>query len=108
MLVTAKLEDDGLSSERLVRIGLWMDSYIDAGKLPGGLTLVARHGQVVYCQYRGQRDIEACLPVEEDTIFRFYSMTKPITSAGIMMLYEEGHFQLDNPIARFLPEFADM
>ena len=108
MLVTAKPEDVGLSSERLERIGPWMDSYIEAGKLPGGLALVARHGQVVYCQCRGLRDVEAGLPVEEDTIFRFYSMPKPITSIAVMMLYEEGRFQLDNPIAAFLPEFADM
>ncbi|NQV58692.1 MAG: beta-lactamase family protein [Alphaproteobacteria bacterium] len=108
MLVTAKPEDVGLSSERLDRIGPWMDSYIDAGKLPGGLALVARRGQVVYCQCRGLRDIEADLPVEEDTIFRFYSMSKPVTSTAIMMLYEQGHFQLDDPIAGFLPEFTDM
>jgi CubicO group peptidase (beta-lactamase class C family) len=72
----------GLSSERLDRISLWIDSYIGDGKLPGGLALEARHGQVVYCQCRGQLDMEAGLPVWEDTIFRFYSMTKPITSTG--------------------------
>ena len=108
MLVTAKPEDVGLSSERLDRIGPWMDSYIAAGKLPGALTLVARHGKVVYCQTRGLRDVDAGLAVEEDTIFRFYSMTKPITSVAIMMLYEQGYFQLDNPISQFLPEFAHM
>jgi hypothetical protein len=59
-----------------------MESYIGARKLPGGLALVPRHCQVVYCQFRGQRNMEAGLPVEEDTIFRFYSMTKPITSTG--------------------------
>ncbi len=108
MLVTAKPEDVGLSSDRLDRIGPWIDGYVDAGKLPGALVLIARRGQVAYCLTRGQRDLEAGLAVEEDSIFRIYSMTKPITSVGIMMLYEQGLFQLDDPIARYLPEFAEM
>jgi len=108
MLVSARPEDVGLSSERLDRIRPWIDGYIDAGKLPGALVLVARHGRVAYCLTRGLRDRETGLAVEEDTIFRFYSMTKPITSVGIMMLYEQGLFQLDDPIARYLPEFAEM
>lgn len=108
MFETARPEDLGLSSDRLTAISRWMRRYIEEGKLPGAMTLVARHGQIAYLECQGHRDLEAGLPVEEDTIFRFYSMTKPITSVGIMMLYEEGLFQLEDPLHKFIPEFANM
>lgn len=108
MFETARPEDLGLSSDRLTNISRWMRRYVEAGKLPGAMTLVARHGKVAYLECQGHRDLEAGLPVEEDTIFRFYSMTKPITSVGIMMLFEEGAFQLEDPLHKFIPEFANM
>lgn len=105
---TLKPEHVGLSSERLSRVTGWMTSYVDAGKLAGMVALVARRGQVAYLESCGKMDLAADKPMRPDTIFRIYSMTKPLTSAAIMMLYEEGRFQLDDPIARYLPMFKDM
>ncbi len=107
-LPTASPEEVGLSSERLKRIGAVMQSYVDQGKLAGLITMVARRGKVVHFERFGMMDREAGKPIWADTIFRIYSMTKPITSAAIMMLYEEGHFQLDDPVSKFIPEFGKM
>jgi CubicO group peptidase (beta-lactamase class C family) len=85
-----------------------MQGFVDEGKIAGILTLVARRGQVVHCESLGVRDIETALPVQEDTIFRIYSMTKPIISTAVMLLYDEGRFQLNDPIVRFLPEFRNV
>nr|WP_210344620.1 serine hydrolase domain-containing protein [Methylobacterium ajmalii] len=90
------------------RIVPWMRGYVEAGKLPGLSVTVARRGQVVFSHQEGLRDLARGLPMEADTIVRIYSMTKPLTSVAILMLYEEGLFQLDDPITRFLPEFRDM
>ena len=98
----------GLSRDRLPRIADWMDRYIEAEKIPGALTLVARHGEIAFLECRGLRDREAGHPVAEDTIFRVYSMTKPITAVALMMLFEEGRFRFEQPIADYLPEFAEM
>jgi CubicO group peptidase (beta-lactamase class C family) len=98
----------GLSSQRLQRIAAVMQAYVEQQKLAGVITLVARHGKIAHWQCFGQADIEANQPMRADTIFRIYSMTKPITSVAAMMLYEEGHFQLDDPVARFLPALAKM
>lgn len=108
MRVTASPESVGLCSARLERLREWMRRYLDAGKLPGMLTLVARHGEVVFLDALGWQDVAAATPIAEDTLFRIYSMTKPVTAVAVMMLYEEGRFQLDDPIARTLPGFADM
>ncbi len=108
MQVTTTPESVGMSSARLARLGDWMRRYVDAGKLPGALTLVARNGAVVFYEVQGWRDVAAAKPVGTDTIFRIYSMTKPVTSVAVMMLYEQGLFQLDDPIGRFLPELAEM
>ncbi len=107
-LPTAKPEDVGMSSERLGRIRAAMQRYIDRGVVPGTVTLVARRGRVVHLDAQGYRDVEAKAPMTTDTIFRIASMTKPIASVALMMLYEEGHFLLGDPISKFLPEFADM
>ncbi len=104
----AKPEDVGLSSERLARVTAWAQRWVDEGKLPGLITMVARHGKVVHFDVCGMADVKREVRLAPDTIFRFYSMTKPLTSTAIMMLYEEGRFQLDDPIARFLPCFKDM
>jgi CubicO group peptidase (beta-lactamase class C family) len=104
----AKPEDVGLSSERLARVTAWARRWVDEAKLPGLITMVARHGKVVHFDVCGMADVKREVRLAPDTIFRFYSMTKPLTSTAIMMLYEEGRFQLDDPIARFLPCFKDM
>ncbi|MEY2462548.1 MAG: hypothetical protein QOH64_686 [Acidimicrobiaceae bacterium] len=98
----------GFDEGRLARIDAHFARYVDDGRLPGWLLLVSRGGQVVHLSTYGQRDKEAALPVELDTVFRMYSMTKPVTSVAAMMLYEEGAFELKDPVARFIPAFADM
>ena len=87
-----KPEEVGLSSARLARIGEHWQRYIDAGKLAGTLTLIARRGKVAYCEALGHLEIERRRPVTPDAVWRIYSMTKPITSVGLMMLYEQGRF----------------
>lgn len=102
-------ESVGLCSERLSRIDAHLDRrYIAPQKIAGALTLVARKDEVAYLSSVGQMDIERNKPMAEDTIFRIYSMTKPITSVGLMMLYEHGHFQLDDPVYKFIPEWRDL
>ena len=105
MEVFTKPEEVGLSSKRLARIRPWLQDYLETGKLPGATILVARHGKVVFCESAGFRNLEASKTMTADTIFRFYSMTKPITSVALMMLYEEGLFQLDDPVSEFIPSF---
>ncbi len=107
-LPMAKPETVGMSAERLARIGTRMQWYIDQKLVPGTVTLVARKGKVVHFEARGQRWVEQNQPMKEDTIFRIASMTKPITSVALMMLFEEGKFQLNDPIAKWLPEFTTM
>ncbi len=98
----------GLSPERLQRIDRWMQAHVDAERLAGISVLVHRRGHVGYFGAAGGLDSGAGREIRSDSIFRVYSMTKPVTSVAAMMLYEEGAFQLDDPIARFLPEFTDM
>jgi CubicO group peptidase (beta-lactamase class C family) len=98
----------GFSAERLARIDRHFAGYVDDGRLPGWLIAVARHGKIVHVSTYGHRDIEARLPVELDTVFRIYSMTKPITSVAAMALYEEGAFELNDPVSNFIPSFADV
>ena len=101
-------ESVGFSSQRLSRVNKMMQGYIDDGKLASGLTMLARHGETFHFEPYGVLDLESGTPVERDTLFRIYSMTKPITSAAVMMLYEEGHFSLDDPVGKFIPELASM
>ena len=101
-------ESLGLSSARLGRISVYLKDYVESGKLPGYLVVVARRGQPVYLDRYGWRDVEARAPVEDDTIFRIYSMTKPITSVALMSLYERGVFQLDTPVSAFIPAFQHL
>jgi CubicO group peptidase (beta-lactamase class C family) len=96
------------SDNRLSRIRTWMQGYVDSEKLPGIIALVARRGKVVFSECCGMMDIEAAKPMRFDTIFRVYSMTKAITSVALMMLYEQGLFQLFDPVSRFIPEFANL
>jgi CubicO group peptidase (beta-lactamase class C family) len=98
----------GLSSPRLQRIKTWMQAYIDDAKLPGATTLVARHGKVAFCESMGYGDLEEKKPLTQDSILRFYSMSKPITATAVMMLYEQGLFQLDAPLYEYIPSFRNM
>jgi CubicO group peptidase (beta-lactamase class C family) len=98
----------GLDGDRLARIDRHFARYVDDGRLPGWLIAVTRRGQVAHLSTYGRRDIENDLPVELDTVFRIFSMTKPITSVAAMMLYEEGAFELTDPISRYIPAFRDV
>jgi CubicO group peptidase (beta-lactamase class C family) len=96
----------GMSTERLKRIDAHVDQrYIQTGRYPGALTLVSRRGEVTHCSVQGQMDAERGKPMRDDTIFRIYSMSKPITSVALMMLYEEGAFQLEDPVHKFIPSW---
>ena len=97
----------GLSASELARIGPAMQELIDEGRSAGVMTLVARHGRVAYWDARGWRVLGED-PLEPDDIFRIYSMTKPVTSVGVMMLVEEGRLSLDTELAEVLPAFADV
>ncbi len=100
----ASPENVGMSTERLQRVSKWAQTYVDEGKLSGVQAMIARKDKVCYSQVFGRRDRENGLPMEHDTLLRIYSMTKPITSVAVMMLYEEGCFQLDDPVSAFIPE----
>lgn len=101
-------EEVGMSAARLDRIAPVMQRWVDDGKIPGALTMIAREGKLVHFEKVGMQDIASATPIEFGTIFRIYSMTKPITSVAVMMLYEEGHFQLTTPVSEFIPAFKDM
>lgn len=106
-LQIADPEEVGLSAERLERIRPCMQAYIDRHEVPCVVTLVARHGKIAYFEVQGMIDIDAKVPAKKDTIFRIFSMTKPITAVATLILYEEGCFQLDDPIFKFLPAFKN-
>jgi CubicO group peptidase (beta-lactamase class C family) len=106
-LPVTKPESVGLSSERLNRISATVQKTIDDHRIAGAVTLVVRHGQVAWFKAQGMQDRETAKPMRPDTIFRICSMSKPITSVAVMMLYEEGHFLLDDPVSRYLPEFKN-
>ena len=101
-------EDVGMSTSRLERIAPVMQRWVDAGKIPCALTMIAREGRLVHFEKFGTQDVASAKPVDFDTIFRIYSMTKPITSIAVMMLYEQGHFQLGTPVSELIPAFKDM
>jgi CubicO group peptidase (beta-lactamase class C family) len=104
-LPTASPESVGLSAQRLDRITAVMRKHVDEGLLAGAVAIVARDGKVAYLQSVGMRDRENRIEMGPDAIFRIASMSKPITSVAVMMLYEEGRFQLKDPISGFIPEF---
>ena len=97
----------GLDGSRLERLDRRLARWVDDGQLPGFLVTVSRHGRLAHVGRRGSRDVENGRPVEEDTRWRIFSMTKPVTSVAAMMLYEEGAFELTDPVAKWLPEFAE-
>lgn len=99
--------DTGISKERLGRLSTFIDKEITAGRIPGAVTLIKRKGEVVHSQSYGVRNPTDKQPMSMDEIFYIQSMTKPIISVAFMMLYEEGHFQLSDPLSKYLPEFKD-
>jgi CubicO group peptidase (beta-lactamase class C family) len=107
-----KLEADpaevGLDPDRLRRIDRHFARYVDDGRLAGWLLTVSRHGRLAHVSGYGSRDAEAGLPTEPDTLWRIYSMSKPVTSVAAMMLYEEGAFGLNDPVSKFIPSFDDV
>ncbi|MGH3744119.1 MAG: serine hydrolase domain-containing protein [Mycobacteriales bacterium] len=98
----------GLDAARLQRLDRHLGAYVDDGRLAGWSMLVSRRGQVAHLSTYGRRDIENDLPLDTDTIFRIYSMTKPVTSVAIMMLVEEGLLDLKTPVASLIPSFGDL
>ena len=107
-MTTVQPQRAGLSVQRLSRVDGLLERYVEGGHLAGAIGLVYRKGQIAYRNAIGLRELETGLPMTEDTIFRIYSMTKPITSVAVLMLYEDGHFLLDDPVSSILPEFADV
>jgi CubicO group peptidase (beta-lactamase class C family) len=101
-------EDVGISSARLTRIDDFVERHLEANHFAGAVTVVARHGKVFQFKAYGMQDIESGTPMSKDSIFRIYSMSKPITSVAVMALYEEGHFLLGDPVSKWLPEFEDL
>jgi CubicO group peptidase (beta-lactamase class C family) len=97
----------GLSADALVRATRAIEEDVAVGRIPGALGLVARRGRIVYQEVRGEADREAGKPMREDTIFRIYSMSKPITTAALMMLFEEGKFRITDPASKYLPELKE-
>src|SRR3954468_2306491 len=97
----------GLDADRLRRIDRHFERYVEDGRLPGYLPVVARDGRIAHVASAGRRDLEPGAPVELDTLWRIYSMTKPVTTVAAMMLWEEGAFELRDPVERYIPSFAD-
>jgi CubicO group peptidase (beta-lactamase class C family) len=107
-LPTAKPEKVGMSSQRLAALTEGMKAIVDEGKLAGVVTMVAREGKVVHFEATGKRDVAANAPMQKDSIFRIYSMSKPITGVAMMMLLEEGKWQLNDPVVKHIPEFRGL
>ena len=98
----------GFSMDRLERLHTGIQSYIDEQKHAGAITAIVRNGKIVDFKTYGYRDLEAHAPMERDTIVRIYSMSKVITSAAVMILFEEGRFGLDDPVSRYIPELRNL
>lgn len=103
-----KPERQGFSTERLAKLTQLMNAKVEDGTMVGGMGMIARNGKIIYSQTYGQADREAGKAMADDAIFRIYSMTKPITGVALMMLYEEGKFRLNDPIAMYIPEMANL
>ena len=107
-LPEASPEEVGMSSERLGRLDAAMQKAVDSGELPGAVVLIARDGQLVYAKSFGWQDRAKQIPMRNDSIFRLYSMTKPVVSVATMMLVEEGRLGLQEPVSKYIPEFKEM
>ena len=99
----------GFDPDRLARIDDFIkERYLDTGRFPGFSLLISRRGQIAHLSTQGHRNVETGAPMEQDSIVRIYSMSKPITSVALLSLYEEGHFRLDEPVSRFIPSWSDL
>jgi CubicO group peptidase (beta-lactamase class C family) len=107
-LSKATPESTGISAERLKRLDAGLQRFVDDGRLAGVTALLARHGKIVHVPAFGKKSLSASDPMQRDTIFRIYSMTKPITGVAMMMLYEEGKWRLDDPVSRYISELAKL
>src|SRR5712675_3494614 len=107
-LPRAKPEEVGLSSERLARIAATLNADIEAGRIPGAVIAIARHGKLVALDAYGFRDKAAGAAMTTDTIFNIASMTKPMTAVGALMLYEQGELLINDPLSKYFPKFAQM
>ena len=105
---TASPESLGFDSARLKKLDDYMASVVADGRVAGMTTLLARHGQIVGFKTYGKASLDAGTPIKEDTIFRIYSMTKPITGVAMMILFEQGKWRLDDPVTRYVPEFKNL
>ena len=101
-------ESVGFSSDRLKRVEDQMEQYVAKKQLAGGVTMLSRHGKVVEFRSYGVTDVSRGTPTAKDSIFRIYSMTKPVTGVAMMMLFEEGKWRPEDPISKFIPEFANL
>ena len=100
--------EPGLITDRVARIDAAINAEVDVGKIPGAVALIVKNGEVVYHKSFGFADIDSQAPMQTDSIFRIASMSKAITSVAAMTLYEQGHFRLNDPVAKYIPEFANM
>ena len=107
-LEPTKPEEVGLSSERLAKIGRYFKQEIDQGRIPGVVVMIARKGKLAYSESFGFQNRDKAVPMTKDTIFRAYSMTKPLVSVAAMTLVEDGTVQLTDPVSKWLPEFKDL
>ena len=107
-LTTAPPEDVGMNSAALEQFTEGLRDEVDKGQLAGIVTMVSRHGKLIQKDTYGYQDLENGIPMQEDSIFRIFSMSKPITGVAMMMLYEEGKFSLDDPVEKFIPEFSNL
>lgn len=107
-LPTAKPESVGMSTQRLGRLKSEMQALVDRNQLPGVVTMVAKDGRIVEFEVAGKRDVESGAPLQKDSIFRIYSMSKPITGVAMMLLFEEGKWQLNDPVSKHIPEWANL
>jgi len=105
-IAVTKPEDVGLSARRLDRVAAWMQDQVDGGRLAGVEVMINRRGRTAFHRCAGKGDIARGVDATPDTIYRIYSMTKPLTAVAVMLLYEDGRFQLDDPITRYLPAFG--
>ncbi|MEO2182777.1 MAG: serine hydrolase domain-containing protein, partial [bacterium] len=101
-------EELGISAERLQRVDRVASRYVEEGRVMGMVTMITRHGKLVQTSAQGVLGMDNELPMQADTLFRVYSMTKAVTAVAALILYEEGHFHLDDPVEKFLPNFKDM
>jgi len=107
-LATARPESVGMSSQRLQLLTTGMKELADKGELSGVVTMVAKDGRLVHFEASGKRDVTSGAPMKKDSIFRIYSMSKPITGVAMMMLFEQGKWQLNDPVSKHIPEFANL